>query len=292
MVPAQWPGRLRPRLQRWQGKTAVPELRKDVTAVPDFIMKGPPTDPTKLTQEAVDRASHEWQRELAALREIFETRLTGMDVAVKLLAEQIEKIPKSADTQRDHMREDFDRQVLGLRELLEGRIDGMDRATRLLASNVEKIPSDVDRAVDNLREFIMGQITNSLAETRRVGEVALEKFTAIDGTFGSNALALTAALAAQKEAAAEQNKSNTLAITKSEVATKEKIDSNAAQTQTSITSLADRVDDLKGRMDRGEGTIRGSAQMRDEHRIDISGWFQAISVIIAFATVIVVLFHK
>jgi hypothetical protein len=135
-------------------------------------------------------------RQMTSQREVIETRLLAMDKATELLAATVGRVPS-----------DTDKQVNALRELLGARIDGMDRATKLLAETVDHIPTDTDRAVDAARAIIEAQLRN-------VQDTSLEKFLAIDGTFASNALALTAALAAQKEAAAEQNKSNTLAITK------------------------------------------------------------------------------
>jgi hypothetical protein len=135
----------------------------------------------------------------------------------------------------------------------------MDKASELLAENVRQFPSDLDKATRSLREVLAGEI-------RGVQDVAAEKFTAIEGTFASNALALTAALAAQKEAAAEQNKSNTLAITKSEQATKETIAANAAQTAAGLSSQSATINDLKERLVRIEAGGVGANAVQTEHR--------------------------
>ena len=66
------------------------------------------------------------------------------------------------------------------------------------------------------------------------------------------------ALAAQEKAVAEQNKSNTLAIDKSEQATKETIAANANQTSTGLAGLGTVMDDLKSRVVRLEGLIQSS----------------------------------
>jgi hypothetical protein len=265
-------------------------------------------DPTLLTTQLVDRA-------VSAFREVMETRLTGMDRATELVAQALQSFRAEVDADKQRQREvttaeiaaladllgaridamdkatellaatvgrvpsDTDKAVGALRELLGARIDGMDMATELLAVNVRAVPTDIDKAARALREILQGEIKN-------VQDVAIEKFLAIDGTFSSNALALTAALAAQKEAAAEQNKSNTLAITKSEVATKEKIDSNALQTATSLKSLADRLDDLKERVDRGEGQEHGQATGRTEQRLNVGQVIAALSVLVAVVSII------
>ena len=289
-------------------------------------------DPTDRTTQLVDRA-------VDAFREVMETRLAGMDRATELVAQALQAFRAEADVLQQRQREattseigarvalfdarigamdkatellaatvgqvpsDTDKQVNALRELLGARIDGMDVATELLATNVREVPTDIDKAARALLEILRGEIKN-------VQDVAVEKFLAIDGTFSSNALALTAALAAQKEAAAEQNKSNTLAITKSEVATKEKIDSNALQTATSLKSLADRLDDLKERVDRGEGSDAGqqsvsgspfeSATLRQaestariaQQRALTSSIIAGLAVLVSVISVIILIVHK
>jgi hypothetical protein len=210
----------------------------------------PVPDPTKLTTDAVDKATDTFRRELSFNRELIETRLAAMDKATKLLADTLNHVPTETD-----------KAVSALRELLGARIDGMDTATRLLADQVNQIPSETDKRIIALKEILLGEIHN-------VQDVASEKFSAIDGTFGSNALALTAALAAQKEAAAEQNKSNTLAINKSEQATKEASLANVAQTSNSLASQAATIADLKDRLVRLESGGLALSGARADQRAD------------------------
>jgi hypothetical protein len=212
-------------------------------------------------------------RQMTSQREVIETRLLAMDKATELLAATVGRVPS-----------DTDKQVNALRELLGARIDGMDRATKLLAETVDHIPTDTDRAVDAARAIIEAQLRN-------VQDTSLEKFLAIDGTFASNALALTAALAAQKEAAAEQNKSNTLAITKSEQATKETISANAAQTATGQTSLSREMADLKERLVRLEAGGVAVAGAHSERRLDMGQVISVLAVIAAVAAVLISAFH-
>jgi hypothetical protein len=227
-----------------------------------------------LRREAQENSVH--------LRELLESRLDGMDTAIELLASNLDKSPTDIEKAVGQLQQliterldamdkatellaatvgrvpsDTDKQVNALRELLGARIDGMDRATKLLAETVDHIPTDVDRAVGSATDLIQSQL-------RSVQDVANEKFLAIDGTFASNALALTAALAAQKEAAAEQNKSNTLAITKSEQATKETISANAAQTAAGMNSITANINDLKERLVRMEAGGISRTEQRGE----------------------------
>lgn len=216
----------------------------------------PRPDPTVLTTQQLRETETALIRtiaeRIAALRELLEQRLTGMDQATVLLADQIEKIIPDSLHGRDILRAEFAASLLNLRELIESRIDAIDRATRLLATDVAKTPTDIESQTKHLREFLLSQIELALAETHRVGDVAEEKFKAIEGLFASNALALAAALAAAEKAVEKQNESNTVAISKSEVATKETINANAAQTQTGLQALADTFADMKERVVRLE----------------------------------------
>jgi hypothetical protein len=220
-----------------------------------------------------DRLREERGIEIQNLRELLESRIDGIDKATKLLAANQDKAPS-----------DTDRSINALRELLGARIDGMDIATKLLASTVDTIPTDVDRAVNSATDLIQQQVRN-------VQDVANDKFLAIDGTFASNALALTAALAAQKEAAAEQNKSNTLAITKSEQATKETISANAAQTATGLTSLSNTFADIKERVVRLESMGVGATVQRSEQRLDTAQVIQILVLIVIAAGTIFAIIH-
>ena len=261
-------------------------------------------DPSALTTAAVDRA-------IASFREVMETRLRGIDTATELVASDL--IQARAETDRAQQRllvaftkdiasaqelqgirlgamdkatellaanlgrvpSDTDKQINALRDLLGARIDGMDVATKRLAEGAAKFPSDLDKAISSLREILVGEIGQALAETRRVGDVTQEKFAAIDGLFNSNDKALTAALAAQEKAAAEQQKSNTLAIDKSEKTTQETIRANDAKTASSIDAQGQTIADIKERVVRLEsgGTAGAAAHdqeraVRDEQRAD------------------------
>jgi len=271
-------------------------------------------DPSKLTTALVDRA-------IGSFREVMETRLSGMDRATELVAIDLSQTRADTDVAQrrllgtltgdlNALREllsarleatdqavgrvpsDTDKAVSALRELLGARIDGMDVATRLLAESVEKFPSDIDRSAINIREFLMAQL-------HQVEAVAAEKFAGIAGTFASNALALTAALAAQKEAAAESVKSSTLAIDRANAATKETIAANAAQTTNSLGSQAATIADLKDRVVRLESGGVATATERTEQRaertaqrLDIGQVIAVVSVIVAILSVVLYVLKK
>jgi hypothetical protein len=154
-----------------------------------------------------------------------------------------------------------------------------DMSNALLKLQLTNLQNESVQQLTALREFVLSNI-------EIVRDVSLEKFSAIDGTFQSNALALTAALAAQKEAAAEQNKSNTLAITKSEVSTKETIASNAAQNATSLKAAEDKIADLKSRLDKGEGSDKGQTDARTEIRTETGNKYLLYNVLIGAVAIL------
>jgi len=232
----------------------------------------PRPDPTLLTTQQLRETEQSILRTIAekigALRELQEQRLDGMDKATILLADRLDNILPDSVHGRDLLRGEFADGDKHLRELLEARIDAIDRATQLLAADVGKQPTEADIKIGNLRELVTAKIGLGGAETQRVHDVLLEKFDRVDAQFVSNDKALTAALAAQEKAAAEQQKSNTLAIDKSEKTTSETIKANDAKTASSIQAQAATIDDIKQRVVRiestGAGATANQAEARDE----------------------------
>lgn len=304
----------------------------------------PRPDPTLLTNEAIERVTIQYRRELVQLREILEerisgmnqssavvhfrdileTRLNGMDKATELLAATVDRFPTLTDRATGALREllearidamdkatrlladnvgsipgDIEKSAAALKAIIETRLAGMDEATKLLATNVDKVPYAILQEAGNLRAFIMSRIDD-------VSHVNDERFSKVDAQFASNALALSAALNAQKEAAAEQNKSNTLAIATAAQGTKETIAANATQTQNSLSSIIATIADLKDRLVRLEagGVARSATRAeeregRGEVRADKAGINQnmilaimAISMLVSIISVIIVLTKK
>jgi hypothetical protein len=208
----------------------------------------PVPDPTVLTTQLVDRA-------LAAYREVVEVRLGAMDEATHLLASEL--------------------------TLARQKVDASDARSR----------DDRDRALKALREVLSGDIKN-------VSDVTLEKFNAVDTRFlerdtrtqqaaDESRISLDAALAAAKEAVSEQNKANTEAIRKSELATQKQIDSLVALWTTGNKSVEDKIDDLKTRIGRMEAYATGSHDTRTDQRLNIGQVILVISVLAAVAGLVI-----
>ena len=172
-----------------------------------------------------------------------------------------------------------DRSVVNLRSEIGARIDSMDKATNLWHEDLVRVPTEVQRTVAAVREFleqyiqrvhadIKGELGREfetlLGKITTLSEVSDERFKGIQIQFNllkqateqldlANKTAIAAALQAQKESAGETQKSSQAAIAKSETSTSEAIKALTASFNTAIAGITDRYNDLKGRMDRGEG---------------------------------------
>ncbi len=167
------------------------------------------------------------------------------------------------------------RDITAVREIIEARLDASDAATVLRLSVVEQHH-------ESMREVITAQI-------RHVEAVSNERFANIATQFAErdtrtvlaadeSRVSLKAALDAAKEAVSEQNKANSLAIGKSEDATKERLDALSALMAASGKSLEDKIADVKSRLDRGEGHNAG---MTD-------GWKLVVGFVGLIATIAVI----
>jgi len=216
----------------------------------------PVPDPTRLTTQLVDRA-------LAGFREVVFGRLAAMDRATELVAENLREMKADSASQHDHLKEDRDRQLASGREFILSRIE-----------QVDKVSSEKFAAIAT-------QFTERDTRTEQAAQ--------------ESRISLDAALAAAKEAVSEQNKANTLAIGKSEDATKERLDALTLLMTNSFAALDDKINDLKGRMDRGEGQGQGAQATRTEQReatTDYRAWIVAlIATVIGVAGLIVALFR-
>lgn len=189
----------------------------------------PIPDPSTLTIELL-------RRELSALREIIETRLTAMDQATALQAVGLKNLIDSGIDSRAHLIADIDRQMSAQREYLVGRIE------QIMAVGTERFDSINNRFDDR---------------DERIRTIAAHSREALESAIKSAA-----------DAVAEQNRANNLAVGKSEVATQKQIDSLITNMGTSIKSLEDKISDLRTRLDSGEGIGQGQATAKIEKRAD------------------------
>lgn len=178
----------------------------------------PVPDPTLLTTQNL-------RREVLGLRELLEEKLASLTIASGLN-----------------------------RTVLETRLDGMDKAIRLLQDAADKFPGRIDEKITSLR-LIHDERFSS------VGQQFEERDTRTEQAAGAVKVAVDAALSAQKEANAEQNKTAAASAAKQEAGTTKLIDQLqqliAAQTKASD----DKFTDVKERLTRIEGGSAGGRAM-------------------------------
>ena len=143
--------------------------------------------------------------------------------------------------------------VVGQIKVLDERLRGMDRATELLNETVHRVPTEMQEAIRHLEGLVDERF-------KSVALQFLERDTRSERESRDNKVAVDAAFAAQKEAAAKQDEANQKAIDKSEKATGETITKLGELFQTSTKSLEDKIDDLKTRVGTTESNINGINQ--------------------------------
>jgi hypothetical protein len=140
---------------------------------------------------------------------------------------------------------------------IHATLNAMEKAVTLQHDDLVRVPTDVQKTTSALRELIESRIDN-------LADVSEERFKSIQTQFtllkqateqldNANKTAIAAALQAQKESAGETQKTSQAAIAKSEASTSEAIRALTTTFGAATTAQADRINDLKGRLDRGEG---------------------------------------
>jgi chromosome segregation ATPase len=189
-----------------------------------------------------------------------------------------EAIRTAVNAERDY--------VNGQVSILQARLNGMDEATKVLHETVTRTPTDIQQAVGHLKELHNERFESVATQFK-------ERDTRSERESRDNKVAVDAAFAAQKEAASEQNKSNTLAISKSEEATKETLATLAELFRTEIAALAARNDDLKDRLvtlDLKINTIQSVKQGEGEQRATTTGNFNNVGTLVSVVSAIFVIF--
>jgi hypothetical protein len=226
------------------------------------------------------------------LRELYDANFASRDEAVRLLHEDMVRVPTLLDRAEEKIMA-----LLGTRlTLLEGFVnEKFHSADVLTKEKFEAVDERFDAAV---------KIRNGQFEAERV--YVNERFNAVILRFTemekrskdldeARALALAAALQAAKEAVAEQNRSNTTAIGKSETAVGEQIKQMRETFDTALRGQGIQISDLKTRLDRGEGGSSGATNLRTEQRANTTVNVGILGCAIAFAALVIsgaVLFHN
>jgi hypothetical protein len=176
---------------------------------------------------------------------------------------------RSIKAERDWVTAQLDVRDSNLAVIRE-RLNGIDRATVKFEDSLMRVPTETDRAVGNLKE-IHG-----------------ERFKSIDLQFRAANDAVKTALAAAKEAVAEQNKSSSMAILKSEAGTLETINKLSELVDVNIKGLLGQITDMKETINSQrqefiayQARQGGGVDKRDDYRANIAIVVSVVAVIAA-----------
>lgn len=153
--------------------------------------------------------------------------------------------------------EQLRRELSGLRELLEARLSGMDLATAHLERRLDELPVLRESLKDELRTLFTAQLALHTEKFNSIQTQFQERDVRVEQTARDTKVAVDAALQAQQAAVQQQNEAFSLSINKSEAGTNKAIDAISNLIQTAERTLNDKINDVKSRLDRGEGQKSG-----------------------------------
>lgn len=189
----------------------------------------------------------------------------------------------------DSLRERTSHDNKLLRELIEARLNGNDQAVALLRTTTDALPDKIVSAVQALQELHEEKFNS-------IGIQFKERDVRTDQTSRDSKVAVDAALKAQQEAFAEQNKSSALAISKSEAATTKQIDLIGGNITALSKSIDDKFNDIKERVTQIEARTQGAQiQKSDSQQNANQNWgfiVGGIGILVSVATLIVLLLSK
>ncbi len=237
-------------VRHWESALIVASMDKTPISVV------PIPDPTVLTTAQL-------YREISALREVFDTQLGT--ITRQISATEVNR--KEA--------------LLAASESIQR---GLDKAEKSITVSIDKVQNDQRIALTDAEKRVNEKFdAKDKAHDEKINQLRMlneEKFRSIETQFIerdkrteqlslADKTAIAAALQAQKEAAGATNESNKTAIAKSEVGFTKQIDQIGVQITAMVKSFDDKINDVKSRLDRGEGHSGG---IRD-------GWGYVVGVI-------------
>jgi hypothetical protein len=215
----------------------------------------PDPDPTARTMQLVDRAIRNLKAELSPRFDAVDIRFDGIDLATKLQHEDYVRVPTVVQEA-----------VKNVRELLLERVDSNKEHINSLHNQHDKIKDLIKDGVDNLRELIFAEITGRDRVDdeifKRIETQFVERDKRTEQLALASSTAIAAALQAQKEAAGATTDSILAVITKMDASFTKLFDQMANLLTAQQKNTDDKINDLKSRMDKGEGIgqVRDPAQ--------------------------------
>lgn len=175
----------------------------------------------------------------------------------------VEQLQRDIQALRDLLEAKND----GVREVFETRLNGMDKAIQLLQEATNRIPQHIKDEVDQLRELheekFRSTDAQSLIQFAGIATQFAERDKRTEQLSLADKTAIAAALQAQKEDASAKNESNATATAKMEANFAKLIEQGQTLLMEVRRNTEAQINDLKSRLDKGEGTSRGSDKMAD-----------------------------
>ena len=151
-------------------------------------------------------------------------------------------------------RDLLDVKIDGLRSVIDTRLSAADQTITLLRVRVDQIPENIHQAIERTQELRDEKF-------KSISIQFLERDTRTEQQSRDAKVAVDAALQAAKEAVGEQNKSNAMAIAKSEATFTKQIDQIGVLVTTMSKAIDDKIDDIKTRIQMIEGSKKGASDL-------------------------------
>ena len=152
------------------------------------------------------------------------------------------------------LRDLLDVKIDGLRSVIDTRLSAADQTITLLRVRVDQIPENIHQAIERTQELRDEKF-------KSISIQFLERDTRTEQQSRDAKVAVDAALQAAKEAVGEQNKSNAMAIAKSEATFTKQIDQIGVLVTTMSKAIDDKIDDIKTRIQMIEGSKKGASDL-------------------------------
>lgn len=178
-------------------------------------------------------------------------------------------------------------------EIRDQRFRGIDTATEVLNETVNRTPTQIQTEIHHVRELMNVELKSidgrfvERDERAKLDKDSERLARGIERETGEKAL--QAALNAQKESAADTNRSNQASIKKSEDSTKESIDKLERNLLLQLASLASKIEDDRAFLNKLELRINGIEQLKQGGKDSLAGIYAAIAAVGGLLAIIVIL---
>jgi DNA anti-recombination protein RmuC len=164
--------------------------------------------------------------------------------------------------------------VNGQLDVLRERLAGIDVATELRVGTGTAVTAATDEKIGHLSSLVDERFASIATQFK-------ERDTRSERESRDNKVAVDAAFAAQKEAAAKQDEGNQKSIDKSEKATNESINKLGDVVKASNEALTDKIEDLRTRLSELASQVNGSIQSHAGGQEQKAGVYAAAGFVIS-----------